>query len=552
MKFNFKNNLILLLIILVCATTKIYAVPEGWGKGWSDYSVLGTASQLSTAPEVLTDSEGNFIIAWLARVDRTYQVQYLIMNPKGEILKSPASLTSDANWTVKSYALFLDDQDELNLFYAAVYNGDYELRYTTNKKDQQFLPKTLKTFVRPFQGLNGVQDSQGNYHLFWSNSKTGNHELYYSKITQDLNFEIDTKPLTLSTGMTTSSNCVIDSQDRIHLIYNDKRANLSWELEYMVLDIAGNPLTYPLVIGRTKQYAENVVPEIIIDQNDQAYIFWCLLNRGGFGRKNYDIYYTVIDTDLKIKYEPILLMSHPEGTYAIAFPPSGYVDQTNRVHLVWADAILKPMTNLYIVIKEEKFLTSAEQLAVSDSAFWLPNLQIDREGNKHLFFMEVINKGQSNVAYMNTISPARVTYWNRLGINEDVPIVSIIYLLGTNIFFAGVGVLLNFIPLSVAVIILLLLEKFRGRQPTIFKAFLLIGVIILGQLSPIGTSVIGVSSLYKFCAGLAALGLFFAWLYLTRKKLKFIELFAYLLGGAIWIYLYIFILLWPVGAQLIR
>lgn len=552
-----RNSLIFLALLVILANTSVYAVPEGWGSGWSDYSTLSNASQLSPAPDVLTDSTGNFIISWLGKYDKTIQVSLMKMDKEGQIVQKMINATNDPDWTVRRYILFFN-HDQLKLFYISEYNGNFELRFTSASSDFEFSsPKTIKTFSRPVLDFRGVEDSAGNYHFLWTNSASGNHEIYYNKLTPDLKFEIDSKQITSSPGLTTSLNCAIDSQNRIHLIYHERRSVI-WELEYLVLDQTGNLLRTQQVVDRTREYPENISPEILIDHQDQAYIFWCALNRGGFdggwGQKNYDIYYTVVDPDLQIKYTPIMVSVHPPGTYETIYPPTGFVDQENKVHLIWPDSLYRPMSNVYRVIKDDQFLTSPEKLTISITTHWLPTLKLDAEGNKHLFFMEIINKGQTNLSYMNTRYPAEVTYWIRYGLDEDNLLASFFYRFGKNLIFAGLGIILSFVPLFASAFAIVLLEKQFGKLPTLVKGVLIIGLIIILQNIPIpiASSVVGVSVADKVIAGIIASMLLFIWLFLTRKKIKFIELLPYALGGAIWIYLYTFILLWPNNATLLH
>ncbi|MCG8641166.1 MAG: hypothetical protein MI862_15635, partial [Desulfobacterales bacterium] len=418
--------------------------------------------------------------------------------------------------------------DQLKLFYITEYNGNFELRLTSASSDFEFSsPKTIKTFTRPVLDFRGVEDSEGNYHFLWTNSASGNHEIYYNKLTSDLKFEIDSKQITSSPGLTTSLNCAIDTKNRIHLIYHEHRSVI-WELEYLVLDQAGNLLRTQQVMDRTREYPENISPEILIDQQDQAYIFWCALNRGGFdggwGQKNYDIYYTVIDQDLQIKYTPIMASSHPPGTYETIYPPTGFVDNENKIHLIWPDSLYRPMTNLYRVIQEDQLLTQPEKLSISVSTFWLPTLKLDEEGNKHLFFMEIIKKGQTNLSYMNTRYPAKVTYWIRYGLDEDNLLVSFIYRFGKNLIFAGLGIILSFVPLFASAFAIVWLEKQFGKLPTLLKGILMIVLILVLQNIPIVVGVtVGVTVADKVIAGIIASILLLLWLYLTRNKIKFIE-----------------------------
>ncbi len=548
-----KIFLLVFIIILQIYPITVKAVPTGWGEGWSDYSILSTASLISPAPQVLIDTKGHYHLFWLDKLDGNIQIKYMQTNNYGQTIQKPYFLTSDPDWIVKDYAAFLDEDNQIQLFYSTLYNGDFELRFSKVVPGEDNISyKILKAFYRPLQGLNGVKDSAGNFHLFWSNSDTGNHELYYSKLNPELDFIIDSKMLTISKGMTTSSKSAIDTKDQIHIVYNDNRLDTTWSLEYMVIDSKGNPLIYPHVISESMEYEDHVTPEIIVDNTDQIYLFWCLMNHGGFGSRNFDVYYTVINSDLQIKYEPIMLSEHSETAYAITYPPSTYVDDTNQIHAVWADSILEPINIIYKVIKEDQVIKPAEQLAVSLTGFVRPTIMIDKSGYRHLFFMEIIDRGLANISYMNTIDPAKITYWNWAGLDEDNLLFSLVYRLVRNLAFAAIGVLLNGVPIFVATIILLLLDKYKIKIALPLKALLLILIIFLIQLTPLAITVIGIRTIYKILAFLSAVGLFYLWIHLTRKRIKFIEVFAYLLGGVIFVYLYIFISLWPATAILLR
>ncbi|MCG8642467.1 MAG: hypothetical protein MI862_22260, partial [Desulfobacterales bacterium] len=344
-------------------------------------------------------------------------------------------------------------------------------------------------------------------------------------------------------------------QNRIHLLNNvnlhgfGNFGGAKWELHYFVFDEQGQQLKETTFIGKSMEYISNVSPEIVIDQKDQIYVFWTKVAKVGFFIKDYGAFYTLFDVNLERKFEEIQISEHGDH-YAMPFPPHAVVDDENQIHLVYSDGISVPMNFYYLVVKGDEIIEPKKFLTINKTVHWLSNLQFDSSQNQHLFFMEIVDEGKSVLNYMNTRFPAKVTYWNRIGLDEDALLTSAIYRISRNFFVALIGILLGGASILISALVLMFYEKRFGKKSAKFKVLLMVIVIVLVQLTPLAPSVVGPSELFKWIMVGVATILVLTLVSILEKKHIMKNFMSYLLFASFWIFIYTFLMLIPVVGKL--
>lgn len=543
------------VVMVIFITIPLYAVPEGWGEGWSDYVELAMATQLSPALEVLKDSQGNFLVFWVTQ-DVELSLNYLLIDQQGKVLLQKEGVITSSGLKNQGYFPFLTDDDRIVIFYCAKQDQGIELRVLESAiGEEPDFEKVLATYDRSLHNLKGVRDSQDNFHIFFSNVSKMRMQSHYSKLSKDFQFIFADKPISDGNGTSFIGSCSIDSQDRIHLLNNvnlhgfGNFGGAKWELYYLVFDEQGQQMMETTFIGKSMEYISNVSPEIVIDQKDQIYVFWTKIAKVGFFIKDYGVFYTLFDANLERKFEEVQISEHGDF-YAMLFPPHTVVDDENQLHLVYADGINVPMNFYYLMVKEDQIIKPKQFLTVNKTVHWLPNLQFDSDQNKHLFFLEIVKEGKSVLNYMNTRFPAKVTYWNRIGLDEDALLTSAIYRISRNFFVALIGILLGGASILISALVLMFYEKHFGKKSVKFKALLMIIVIVLVQLTPLDPSVVGTSELFKWIIVGVATILMLILVSILEKKHIMKNFMSYLLFASIWIFIYTFLMLIPAVGKL--
>ncbi|AZR73698.1 hypothetical protein BBF96_10070 [Anoxybacter fermentans] len=546
------GKIVLLLSIFMLFTFSITvfgAVPEGWGKGWSDTIILGKASQYSPAPDVMLDDKGFFYVIWLDREKNNNQIWYLKADDQGQVL-AKSKLIQESEWKIRNFKTLMDKNNKIHIFLETIKNGEFQIRHLNfNPVTGAVEPeKILLEFNRPIKGLNGQIDHEGNIHLLWADLRLSNYEIFYSKFSSDLVQLIPPIPVTDTEEVSIIPNLAIDSKNRIHLIWNEYDGAV-WRLKYQVLSKEGKQVSDVINIGRSIEYPNYNLPQIGVDTKDRVYIVWIKNDGGGYGVVNYELFYSLLDRDQKFIVREKKISNHGRS-YATALSPTLYIDDEDKVHVVWSDNLYGPMVNLYAVFKDNNILHPQSRLAVISKNMWLPNFKIDQKGRKHLFYMEFEEEGRYNLSYMNTINPAKIVYFNRLGLDIKNFFATFIYRLISIGFFSALAIIMNFIPLSVAFIIIVCLERWIKGVHWVFKFLLMVSIILAFSNTIFAAFPDEFSSLYE----LLVIGISIIIVLLIGRfiQFNFNDGMTFVLLEIMWLYSYVFLMLIPAGSKLLR
>lgn len=539
---------LLIIVILSALSVAQASVPEGWGAGWSEIRILDEVSHYSLSPQVVKDSQGMMHLFWLKNIEQIDQICYLKMTQDGEIATPITQLTDFTQWKVRNFKAIIDSENKIHLFLEMLNNGLFEIRYfqySTMGKTE--MTRTLFSTNRPLQGLTVRLDQDDNLCLIWASLETSNYEIYYSKYSPELELLVEPVNLSNSREVSLSPNFALDLDKRIHLIWNEYDG-AKWTLKYQVFSSQGRKVIENLSLGKSIDYQNQTTPQVAVDSEGHVHLAWIHGSKGGFGIVDYHLYYATLDDKQSWLVDEMQISDH-QNLYKQVVGVHMTIDQQDKVHFVWTDNLYGPLTNLYAVVDEGKIVYPQTRLAVTSEGIWLPNFHIDADDQKHLFFLQFATEGQSNLVYMNTLNSARLNYLNRIGIDVDHLFISFFYRLVSLLFYSGLGIILNFLPLAFAFLAVLLLERFFGQMSFANKLLLMIALLLLFLTSGFASLPESFSGLYELMA--ICLSIVVIFLFTKIVKMNWKDHMVFLLLEVLWFYTFIFLLQIPVGYQLL-
>ncbi len=542
---KFKTALIFNVLMLVIVSGTIFAaVPEGWAPGWSEIQPLSEASQLSAAPTVLKDSTGNLHVFWLKSVNNNSQIFHLKMDSQGVIIKPDIQLTEAGDWKIKNFKVLWTPDNTILILLEIINNGSYQIQSQTFDPVTFGLTekKELLNFERPIQGLNGVFNSLGELNLIWADLSSSNYEIYGAQYTSDLMQLVPPVRLTSSSEVSISPNVAVDRQDNLHIIWNEFNG-AQWDLKYQMFTGEGEPVSELQSLGKAIEYSSQIQPQIAIDSKNRVHLAVIHSSKGGFGIVDYNVYYYLIDSSNNFIVNDFQVSDH-NGGYQSVSVVNLTLDEKDRAHIVWTDDMYGALNNLYAIVDGNKIVQKQMRLAVTSEGLWLPNLVLN-QGDKHLFFMAFGSEGKYNMGYMNTIHPAQIVYLNRIGIDIKHFFSSFVYRLTSLIFFSGLGIIMNFVPLILAFLAIVLLDRWIKNIHWSLKFLLMVGIILLLM----GTNFAAVPEAFSSFYELLSIGLSLAIIFVLANavKLYFDDGMTLILLEVLWLYAFLFIMQIPAG-----
>lgn len=182
-----------------------------------------------------------------------------------------------------------------------------------------------------------VVDSTYIPHVVWyeENMTTENKDIMYTKKSDQDNWlssEIVSSGCYMSS---TDPSIVIDSNDGIHIIWNDK-SNLMDNGEDYDIFYRSKPFSgewYPIALVSTSSHTNGKWPIMKIDQNDTLYIAWTDKVLSDVSGSDYDIVLTYKPIDET--FSPVEIVSK-ESNYDSNWPRFD-IDSNGRIHMTWWD-----------------------------------------------------------------------------------------------------------------------------------------------------------------------------------------------------------------------
>lgn len=251
------------------------------------------------------------------------------------------------------------------------FSGGPDLFLNKLDNNKEFLIENKKiTFASPNRSWDqgSIIDSEGNIHIIigrCSKDEDFNDgmNLYYMKLDNNGNILINETQLTLNrTALFLSVKIAIDSQDNIHIIWDDIRDNVTRissvgtpflcpQGYYRKLDEYGNTLVYDkrlTFFNLTEEYGDGKYLELAIDSKDNIYIVFSKVIKHTW-KKYYHwdnvICYQKLDNNGN-NLTDVIRVSTETCSETWNLLPKIAIDSNDKIHIVWfSEAYLYYKTN---------------------------------------------------------------------------------------------------------------------------------------------------------------------------------------------------------------
>ena len=180
------------------------------------------------------------------------------------------------------------------------------------------------TYTSGWSGFSFVAiDSNNHLYVVWTDSTHGNYEVYYKRSTNG-GTTWTTKRLTWNAGSSYVKDLAVDSNDYIHVVWEDDTPGDSEIYFKKSTDGGASWMTKRLTYNAGYSYD----PAVAIDTNDHIHIVWSDGSLGG----NYEILYKR-STDGGTTWTTKRLTFNSGPSYL----PSIVADSKNHLHVLWGD-----------------------------------------------------------------------------------------------------------------------------------------------------------------------------------------------------------------------
>ncbi|UCE36017.1 MAG: hypothetical protein JSW00_10685 [Thermoplasmata archaeon] len=243
------------------------------------------APHYSLYPSITVDPSDNLHIVWSEEVNimsvLQEEIYYTKLDNNGQTLVDDLPLTGqdgeeslfpdcEADSEGNIHVVWLDDRNETGT------TKCQDVYYTKLNNNGNTIIDDTKTFVRADHFRpNIVIDSNDLIHLTCGSMPNwkGNvyKQVYYMKLDNDGAPIVDEKRLTNDEENATHPSLHLDSQENVHIVWEDER-NQNSEIYYMKVNNEGNILKDELRL--TINASKSLFPVVELDHNDKANVVW--------------------------------------------------------------------------------------------------------------------------------------------------------------------------------------------------------------------------------------------------------------------------------------
>ena len=326
-KFEAKSTFSALLMLLFLAGTILaLKTPLVQSSAANDSVVIyKELTQLSTgheeeAPSIALDHNGNLHIAWIGNY--TANLYYMMVDRYGDILINETCLDpspSATEYHVRRASIDVDSNNNVHI----VFHGKYIYEPWPDYVNSTTLDTHEVLYLKINPYLDDMDGSAADY--------VGITVIPETIISTD------------DGNKSRAANIAVDSADNVHVAWFD-RMNTRWprvkdcELHYLVMDGTGG-----IVVPETNVTAgfwtdmDWSEPEIVVDSQGDAHVFFVTENWTGDTRGWRDVYYTMIDgsTGNVLINNTQLTDSNQTWRHSRPFVD---IDSEDRIHIAWHDS----------------------------------------------------------------------------------------------------------------------------------------------------------------------------------------------------------------------
>ena len=305
-----------------------YKKSTNGGSNWMTTKRLTWNSSYSQWPTIATDSNNNIHIVWQDGIPINYEIYYKKSTNGGATWTTSRRLTWSSNYSQKP-AIAIDSGDNIHVVWHDTTLGNYEIYY--KKSTNGGATWTVTQRLTWSTGLSGsptiVIDSTDNVHLVWHDDSPGwpNLEIYYKKSTDEGATWTTTQRLTWSLGSSLDPTTGIDSSGNIHVLWSDSTPG-NYEIYHKKSTNGGS--NWIATQRLTWNSGQSSSPAIAVDSNGKIHIVW---EDNTFS--NYEILFKG-STDGGANWETTQRLLWNSGQ---SWRPTIATDINDNIHVIWYD-----------------------------------------------------------------------------------------------------------------------------------------------------------------------------------------------------------------------
>jgi len=258
-------------------------------------------------------------------------------------------------------------------------------------------------------------DSGDNVHIAWYDHRSAyyNWEIYYEKLDNDGNVLIDDKRLTYQSYYQGAPEIGIDSEDNLHIVYKQyNQFDHVYYVKYLKLDSDGDELVSPKTVATDGKYSpspyEEGYPLIVVDSEDTLHLSW----QDDRYDDNMEIYYLGLDNDGDaLMTEPLRITDNSGLSSIQGMGPvqSMAIDDSDNIYLLWRDDTTGS-EQIYIAVINPDGTVFYEPYRITETASFSesPSIAFDSWSNIHIAWYDNVT-GASEI-YHAVLSPPAFSF----------------------------------------------------------------------------------------------------------------------------------------------
>ena len=324
MKCEVKSTRSILLTVLLL-TTIILALKtplvQSSSEAYDSVVIYKDLTQLSTgheeeAPSIALDHNGNLHTVWIG--NETLNLYYMMVNRYGNTLINETCLDPHLNYTgrrVRRASIGVDSNNNVHI----VFHSKYVLESWPDYTNYTELDAREVFYLKINPYLDDMDGSAADY--------------------VDITVMPETIISTNDGNKSRAANLAVDSEDNVHVAWFD---GYTWgnegELHYLVMDGTGG-----IVVPETNvtagfyTYMEWSEPEIVVDSQGNAHVFFVTEGWTGSTWNWRDIYYTMIDGSTGNVLINNTQLTNSSQTWKHSRPFVD-IDSEDKIHVAWHDS----------------------------------------------------------------------------------------------------------------------------------------------------------------------------------------------------------------------
>jgi len=351
-----------------------------WNPGWSESAVI--------APEQYMNL---LHVVWFEDVSGNYEIFYKRSADSGTTWSGPTRLS----WTAENSetpSLAVDSCRRIHVVWYDETPGNWEIFYKrSTDSGETWLPLTRMTWTssHSFNASISIGFNNGVHVAWHERITTTNNEIFYKRSTNGGSTWLAPVRLTWNSGRSYSPAIAADSGSRVHLVWKDDTPGNN-EIFYKRSDDMGVTWSAPTRLTWSSGDVINLF--LVVDSSDRVHLVYNDDTPG-----NREIYYRC-SSDNGASWSAPKRLSWNSGQ---SYKPKAAVDLSGTVHVVWYDKTVDPTEIFYKNSTDLGATWSAmTRLTWNSESSQTPSIAADQYGDLHVVWDDG-TPGNQEIFYKN-------------------------------------------------------------------------------------------------------------------------------------------------------